>query len=120
MRDSSPRWARPSERGRCVVCGRPLADGAERYWITAHPDGVHQRCRRWSLEPFPFANDLERLRFVARAAMGVWREVVRDGRFLKQAHGRWPANADALAEEWLKRKQRLQHQLALLRERLRF
>ena len=120
VRNRSSRWAHPSERGRCTVCGANLTEGGDRYWITTHPDGVHQRCRQWHLEPFPFANDLERLRFVARATMRAWRAVVRDGRWLSGLQREWPANAKRLSAEWLERKQRLQHHLSRVRDRLRF
>jgi hypothetical protein len=112
--------ARAAEHGRCAVCGKRLTDGDQRYWITEHPDGVHQDCRQWHLEPFPFANDLERMRFVAQAARRAWREVVRDGRWLRRMQRNWPANAKRLADEWLERKVRLQHHIAKVRDRLRF
>ncbi len=101
---------------RCVVCGAPLSG---RYWITAHPHGVHQECRAWEAEPFPFEDDITRLRRVARAVQRVWRQIVRDGRWLASVRRDWPGKARRLASEWLERKDRLEHHLSQLRERLR-
>ena len=105
--------------GRCTVCGGSLVQEGGRYWITDHPDGVHEACRIWEREPFPFTADLERLRQVAVTVRRAWRAVLRDGRWLAKVEREWPADARRRAREWLTRKQRLQHHLSRLRDRLR-
>ena len=101
----------PTSPGRCTVCGAPLEGGDGLYWVTEPPDGVHNRCRAWELEPFPFESDLARLRRLARVVRSTWREVVRDGRWLAAAARDWPVDARGHAAEWLERKLRLQHHL---------
>ena len=102
-----------------MVCGQPLIDKRQ-YWITRHPDGVHQACRAWERERFPFGRDLQRLRVMASAAIRAWREVVRDGKWLAAAERGWPTKAREHARAWLERKRRLEHHLEQLRDRIRF
>jgi hypothetical protein len=119
MRHHGSRPGHSAPQGQCTVCGQPLL-ARRGYWITKHPDGVHQDCRPWERESFPFRRDLQRLRLIARAAMRTWRGVVRDGTWLADAEHNWPARARERAREWLERKRRLEHQLQQLRDRLRF
>jgi hypothetical protein len=115
----------PPGGGVCVVCGRELARGG-RYWLTAHPDGVHHACRAWELEPFPFQRDLVALRRIARVVREAWRATLREGRWLAASRQRWAGLAGAkgvarqLADDWLDRKAKLERRLNELRDRMRF
>jgi len=111
MRPGSRQWMAPTTPGRCTVCGAPLEGGDGCYWVTKPPDGVHNACRPWETEPFPFGADLEHLRRLARTVRSVWRELVRDGRWLASSARDWPLDARSRATEWLERKLRLQHHL---------
>lgn len=97
------------------MCGKPLDD---KYWVIEHPRAVHQHCRRWELERFPFEGDLQWMRRIARVLRRAFREVVKDGRWLAEAERNWPNAARVLAGEWHERKQRLEHHLAKLGDRL--
>ena len=118
MRPGSSDWLTAAPHGRCIVCGQPLRSTGGRYWIVEHPDGVHEGCRRWEREPFPFNADLQHLRSLARLVRRAWRLVVRDGRWLASASRRWPRGARHVAREWHDRKSRLEHHLARLKDRL--
>jgi hypothetical protein len=118
MRPGSSDWLTSPPRGRCTVCGEPLRFGGGRYWITDHPDGVHEACRAWEQEPFPFSEDLRELRGVARLLRHAWHQVLIEGRWLRRMRARWPTDARRVVGAWFVRKTRLQHHLSRVRERL--
>ncbi|MEM7676490.1 MAG: hypothetical protein AAF449_10850, partial [Myxococcota bacterium] len=67
--------ATPPRSGRCLVCGKPLI-GEQAYWITSPPDGEHHACRDWSKAPFPYDDDLRRLREAAQTYLRAYRMIV--------------------------------------------
>lgn len=106
------------------MCGEPLATQPT-YWVTAHPDGVHDGCRAWHEEGFPFAADLARLRVLVRALARLRETLVDDGRWLARVEKEWPGRAGVArtrarewAQEWAHRKEAVQHRLAVLKDRL--
>jgi hypothetical protein len=56
----------------------------------------HERCRDWARYPFPFREQLGRLRVIARRLARVQREIFRVGRRLAECQRRWPADALAV------------------------
>jgi len=118
MRPGASHWLTSPPSGRCTVCGQSLRHAGKRYWITAHPDGVHEDCRAWEEEPFPFGDDLRELRWVARSLRFAWGRVLVEGRWLSQARRSWPAGARRVVGAWFVRKSRLQHHLSRVRDRL--
>ncbi len=81
----------------CDICGAPL--GAELYWITEHPKGVHERCRDWSSIAFPYARDLSSLRRLVRRLKRSTARLIRIGKRLAEIDRSWPAGGvEALAE----------------------
>lgn len=98
------------------MCGQPLSGT---YWITRPPDGEHESCRDWSRYPFPFDDDLRRLRGIARHLARGSRAVIRVGRWLASAQRRWPRDAGEVVTEQRKRASELKEVLSDLAERLR-
>jgi len=96
----------------CVVCGPPL-DGHEPFYITTPPNaGVHETCRNWAKEKFPFAPQLNALRDFARELAGLQRDMVRVGKQLALWQRQWPEGAlDAVPKGRV--------QLQQLRERIK-
>lgn len=91
---ASPATSRP-----CVVCGRVLVSP---WWVLPgrYPDGVHEACRDWSGEAFPWTRQVQGLRRLWRATRGEERAALgRIGVDLVALEERWPGEAlDVLAK----------------------
>lgn len=88
---------RPPEGGRCDVCGGPL--GSDVWYVTTLPNGIHEHCRDWSEQPFPYARDVEGLRRLHARLRITLRVVEETGRWLAQAQRRWPHGAQETVNE---------------------
>lgn len=91
---ASPATSRP-----CVVCGRVLSSP---WWVLPrrYPDGVHETCRDWSGEGFPWARQVDGLRRLWRESRGDDRVALgRIGVALVALEQRWPSEALAVLAE---------------------
>jgi hypothetical protein len=75
---------------RCAVCDGPL--GTEPYWIVEYPRAIHERCRDWSAEPWPYRGELEGLRKLVRRLRLLTRDAVATGKALAALEREWPKN----------------------------
>lgn len=74
----------------CEVCGEVL--GAEQWWVTRYPQGVHTRCRDWGAVPFPYQRHLKLLGRLRHSLEGSAREfVVKADDWLRAMERGWPA-----------------------------
>jgi hypothetical protein len=96
----------------CEVCNEPL--GAEVYWITAYPTGVHERCRDWSTVAFPYAKDLASLGRLVRRAQRSARAVISAGQRLAAIEREWPKGGAAAVAESRDLLERAREELASL------
>ena len=81
----------PPEGRICLVCGQPA--GADPFWITVYPNGVHSRCRDWSGVPFPYDHELSKLRRMYRDLGKLLASVARAGSALHRMQRGWPEGA---------------------------
>ena len=82
---------------RCVRCGGAIAG---RFWIVKFPDAAHEACVDWRARPFPFARELDVLRFLARRAKADHaRGLLAAAGALATLKRRWPADAIAVLDE---------------------
>ena len=110
-------WSGPTQSPPvCLECGEQL-NTQDSYWVTAYPNGVHDGCRRWEAEPFPFGGNLERVQFVASSLRRTAKLVISNGVWLAGVRRAWPKDARQLTREWAARKATLRLELARLGER---
>jgi len=106
--------AQAPEGGTCFLCKQPL--GPEPHFITELPDGEHSSCREKCLAgtEFPYGNQLEVLRSLARLVKNQYNLAVETGKWITAVKSAWPESRQTFEKDRAERIRKLKSGLTIL------